>query len=677
MSKGVSASALLIALIVCLFPSVIFGEATIAGAQSPAVQALIAEVAGGVDAPPDLSFPASTLPSSMQGNEAVQQLVNQYRNDPQMRGYFDAVETPGASPKLEMGKQKEEDKEKKYSPAMTVNDPPQKLPIFGQEIFKRAYPFAPPSNVPVSTDYVIGPDDSIVLMLSGRINERYNLVVSRDGSIYIPRLGVVQVAGLKFRELQALIRKKMEAIVGVEASITMGALRSISVFVLGAATRPGAYTVSSFDTLLNALIYAGGPEIAYPALRGSMRNIQLKRQDKTITTFDIYELMLEGDKTRDVRLQAGDIIFIPPPGALVSVVGEVRFPAIYELKKERDLKAVLALAGGLNPSAFGGQVQVQRYHENKERLVLDTSWEEIKKTDAPFLLQDGDEVIVFPITRRDSNSIHLFGNVFRPGRYAFFKEMRVSDLIKNIESLKPETHMDYALVVRQGVVNLPRSFVPFDLGKALSQRNSQHDILLFPGDEIYIFNIWSFKEKAEVTVKGEVRKPGSYKFGRGARIKDLLLMAGNITLNASIETGELLRVDKDKKFTSVYFNVQKALSADPKHNLPVENQDSIIIHSIWSLVEKKKVYIEGEVLNPGEYQYTENMTVSDLIFRAGNLRPSAYLYDAEITSFLTNEKMESYAISKVINLEKALANDSVHNINLIPKDRLIIRRIPG
>jgi len=682
MHRLVSISVILIATIafIAFLPVTMFGQTTIIGEQTLDGKSMSPLQMGGIEMPKGNAPPVS-LPPGIESNEAVQQLINEYKNIPQVQDYIDSsIDNPN-TPNTEVSEQdKDKDKDKgkgNYLYSFTSNETDKKLPIFGQQIFRHAYTFAPPSNIPVSADYLIGPDDNIVVMLSGRINERHTLVVNRDGSIYIPRLGALQVGGLKFREMQTLIRKKMEAMFGVEASVTMGALRSISVFILGAAARPGVYTVSSFDTLLNALIYAGGPEIVYPTLRGSFRNIQLKRQDKVITTFDVYELILQGDKTKDLRLQAGDVIFIPPPGPLVSVVGEVRSPAIYELKKEQDLKAVLKLAGGLKPSAFGGQVQVQRYYENKERIVLDTSWEVLQNEKAPFLLQNGDTVIVFPITKKDSNAIFLLGNVLRPGRYAFFEGIRISDVINSIENLKPETHMDYALVMRYISINLPRVLVPFDLGKALSNQNSTHDILLYPGDEIYIFNIWSFQEKPKVFVAGEVRKPGSYVVGREARIKDVLLLAGNLTTNASSNIGELLRVDQEKKFSTLYFNVGKALAEDPEHNLLVEDQDHLIIHSIWSIVEKKKVYIEGDINKPGEYQYTENMTVSDLIFRAGNLLPSAYLYDAEITSFLTNEKLESYTTRKLVNLEKALTGDPLHNIPLTPKDRLLIKRIPG
>ncbi|MEA1970808.1 MAG: SLBB domain-containing protein, partial [Thermodesulfobacteriota bacterium] len=450
------------------------------------------------------------------------------------------------------------------------------LPVFGHRLFSAGpASFTPPSNMPVTADYIVGPDDNIIVQLWGRINEQYDLTVQRDGSIQFPQIGTIQVAGLTYKQLQDLIKREVESITGVNVSVSMGKLRSITVFVVGAVKKPGAYTVSAFDTLLNALIYAGGPEIIppqkpyesrYPSgessyvpmrdkeipsvkefatrlkkekelrekrqrydkldadqiereikvleriekrqenidqlkqilaekksaeesektgsmkvqeleeeirkiegsktperqlfsrnlyvfidrekekeilmsvLLGSMRNIQLKRRGKTVTTFDLYDLILKGDNSRDVRLEPGDIIFVPKPGAAVAICGDVKVPAVYELKQDRKLTTVLDLAGGINPSAYSEQIQIQRYLENRERIILDMSIDQLKKQKRPFLLQNGDVVRIFPVVKEDANAVYLFGNVMRPGKYEYSPEMRITDVIKVAEDLKPETY---------------------------------------------------------------------------------------------------------------------------------------------------------------------------------------------------------------------------------------------
>ncbi|MCK5509544.1 MAG: polysaccharide export protein, partial [Desulfobacterales bacterium] len=229
---------------------------------------------------------------------------------------------------------------------------PGDLLIFGQQLFSAGpASFTPPSNMPVSTDYIIGPDDNIVVQLWGRINEQYTLTVQRDGSIQLPQIGTIQVAGLTYKQLQKLIKREAESITGVNVNVTMGKLRSITIFVVGSVKKPGAYTVSAFDTILNTLIYARGPDVL-----GSMRNIQLRRRNKIVTTFDLYDLILKGDNSKDMRLEPGDIIFVPKAETVVAIDGDVKVPAVYELKKEKSLLNALELAGGIKPSAYSEQI---------------------------------------------------------------------------------------------------------------------------------------------------------------------------------------------------------------------------------------------------------------------------------------------------------------------------------
>ncbi len=548
---------------------------------------------------------------------------------------------------------------------------PGDLPIFGQQLFSAGpASFTPPSNMPVSTDYIIGPDDNIVVQLWGRVNEQYALTVQRDGSIQLPQIGAIQVAGLTYKRLQDLIKREAESITGVNVNVTMGKLRSITIFVVGSVKKSGAYTVSAFDTILNALIYARGPDTL-----GSMRNIQLRRRNKIITTFDLYDLILKGDNSKDMRLEPGDIIFVPKAETVVAIGGDVKVPAFYELKKEKSLLNALKLAGGIKSSAYSEQIQIQRYLENRERIVLDMSLDGLKKEKRPFTLQDGDVVRIFPVIKEDTNAVYLFGNVTRQGKYEYSSDMRILDIIK-AEDLNPETHFPYALIKRYNPPEMLPELVPFNLGEALLRHNMEENIRLQPGDEVHIFNKWTFEDKPYVSVAGEVRRPELYPCDEGMRVKDAVLVAGDLTRDAYLKKGEVIRVNEKKEFSTIYFNVAKAMADDPEENLLLQDQDMIVIHSIWEKVNKKRVHIDGNVKNPGEYQYTEQMTVKDLVFKAGNILESAYIDEAEITSLITEDRKISRVERKTINLGKALEGDPVHNVMLRPHDRLHVKRIP-
>jgi polysaccharide export outer membrane protein len=547
------------------------------------------------------------------------------------------------------------------------------LPVFGQQLFSAGpTSFTPPSNMPVSTDYIIGPDDNIVVQLWGRINEQYTLTVQRDGSIQLPQIGTIQVAGLTYKQLQDRIKSKAEAITGVNVNVTMGKLRSITIFVVGSVKKPGAYTVSAFDTILNALIYARGPDIL-----GSMRNIQLKRHNKIVTTFDLYDLILKGDNSGDVRLEPGDIIFVPKAETVVAIGGDVRVPAKYELKKNKILLNALKLAGNVKPSAYSEQIQIQRYLENKERIVLDMSLDELKKQKRPFTLQDGDVVKIFSVVKEDTNAVYLFGNTMRPGKYEYSSGMRISDIVKT-DDLKPSTYFSYALIKRYNPPEMSAELVPFNLGEALLKHNMEENVCLQPADEIHIFSKWTFEDKPAVSVTGEVRNSGRYRCEKDMRVKDAIFRAGGLTLDASMGPVNIFRTNPETREVSMLMvNLEKAVAEQENDNIILQNKDRLVVHSIREYNPEKKVFIYGEVKNPGKYPLTENMTIKDLVFAAGNLKESAYIYSAELTRYDTSEGNFFKTEPEKINLQSELKGNPDDNILLRQFDSLFIPAIPN
>ncbi len=315
---------------------------------------------------------------------------------------------------------------------------------FGYDLFKGApTTFAPATDIPVPADYIIGPGDTIILQFFGKENARYSLVVTREGMVQIPKIGPVSAAGQRFSELQKkwqnYINKKM---IGVRASITMGRLRSIRVFILGEAERPGSYTVSALSTMTNALFVSGGIKHI-----GSLRQIQLKRGGQLITELDLYDLLLKGDTSGDVRLQPGDVIFVPPVGRTVGIAGAVRRPAIYELRNEKSVNELINIAGGLLPTALKESAQLERINSGGDRVVIDVNLTDINGL--TMVLSDGDVLQVRSVLDRVEKVVKLAGHVERPGSYQWRKGMRLTDLVDSVDDLKPRPDLNYVLIKRE------------------------------------------------------------------------------------------------------------------------------------------------------------------------------------------------------------------------------------
>jgi len=543
---------------------------------------------------------------------------------------------------------------------------------FGYDFFREAAVrvITDRKDIPIPMKYVVGPGDEVKVVLWGRINASYNLQVDRDGKINIPSIGPLAVAGMTFEQMSAYLIQQAEQITGTNVDISMGALRTIPIFVLGDVRRPGAYTIGAFATITDALLLAGGPtEI------GTMRKIQLKRKDRVIQTFDLYDLLLKGDKSKDVTLHAGDIIFVPVIGPYVGVAGNVKRPALYELRNDFSLEHLFELAGGIIPTAYTQQIQVERTLKNEKQIVIDIDDKRLAHV-RHFILQDADLVKVFSIVDKNVNVVYLNGNVKRGGKYALTEGMRLKDILKDDKELLPETYFDYALIKRLRPPGMETVLVPFNLGDLLLRGVPEANLLLQPQDQIYVFNKAFFKDRPFYTVAGEVRNGGRFDLAENTRVKDAILAAGDLTKNAFLKKGEIIRVDERKQFHTIYFDLGRAMADDPKENLLIHDQDRIVVHSIWEEVYRRTVSVEGEVTNPGDYQLTERMTVKDLVFKAGNVLESAYLDSAEISSLTTEGGQSAKLVQTNISLARALAGDPEHNLVLQPYDRLFVKRIP-
>lgn len=406
------------------------------------------------------------------------------------------------------------------------------LKQFGYELFRAApSTFAPVESLPVGPDYVLGPNDEIRISLWGRLNAEHSLFIDREGKVKLPFAGVVTLAGLTFPEAKEFLHRELARYYNpneVKMNVSMGALRSIRVFVVGKAVRPGSYTLSSLSTLINALFASGGPGKA-----GSMRDIQVKRGGHTITSFDLYDFLIKGDKTKDVKLEPEDVIFISTAGPLVALAGDIKTPAIYELKGETTLRQLLEMSGGLNETAFSGRLQVERISENSRSVVFETSLDKLKPED--FKIEPGDIIRFFPIVS-DRKIVRIAGAVFRDGEYGIGSGMTVKELVEMAGGLTFNAYYEDAELTRiipaQGGPETKK--MHFNLQKALSG-DKEHNINLEPNDFILVRPIPEWEMYRTVELRGEVRFPGIYTVMKGERLSSVIKRAGGFTDKAYVK----------------------------------------------------------------------------------------------------------------------------------------------
>src|SRR5580658_8510729 len=474
---------------------------------------------------------------------------------------------------------------------------------FGSEVFDNGTrdPQLIPMDLPVGPDYVVGPGDGLSIDLWGSVSQRFFRTVDREGRISLPEAGPVLVSGRNLadvqQDLQRILRTEYR---DVSAEVSLARLRTIRIYEVGDIANPGAYDISSLSTPLNALFAAGGP-----TPKGSLRIVKHYRGNQLVQVVDLYDLLLHGVKSDMGRLDNGDTVLVPPIGPQVTVEGMVRRPAIYELKDEKNLAAVLELSGGLLPTAALRHIEVQRLvaHDKQTMLSLDIpeigdSAEVTKKLEA-FQIQDGDRIRIFPIASYNQDAIYLDGHVIRPGRYSYRENMRVTDVIASYKDLLPEPATNYAEIIRLNAPDFHPTVESFDLADTLA--NPAQAPLLHPMDTVRIFSRFDFENPPVVSVWGDVRAPGTYRTSGQIRLRDAIHLAGGLSPDAQKEDAQVFRNLPDGKFKIFSVNLSEALSGDPTENILLQPRDRLLIHRNPDAVEPATVYIQGEVARPGRY----------------------------------------------------------------------------
>lgn len=540
------------------------------------------------------------------------------------------------------------------------------LKPFGYDLFAGSpSTFAPATDVPVPSEYVVGPGDTIEVQLVGSTKGRYSLVVGRDGRINFPELGPIAVSGRRFEDVREMLEARVrDQMIGTQASVTIGELRSIRVFVLGDAEVPGSYTVSGLSTITNALFVSGGiKEI------GSLRNIELKRGGATVSRLDLYDLLLKGDSRGDARLLPGDVIFIPPVGATAGLSGEIRRPAIYELKEETTAADLLRLGGGLTPKADARLATFERISDNRQRTTIDVNLAEASGLASR--LRPGDIVRVPEIRPVLEDSVVLSGHVFRPGEFQYRPGMRIADLVSSLDELRPNTDYNYILIRRELPPDRRITVFSADLQRALENPTSAANFELAARDRIYVFDLESGRDRVvepllrelrmqsqfdeptrEVSVAGKIKVPGKYPHEPGMRVLDLIRAGGNLDEAAYGAKAELTRyavVDGEaRKAELIEIDLQRALAGDPAANLALEPFDYLVIKGLplWSATEE--VEVRGEVKFPGRYPIHRGETLRSVMERAGGLTEYAFAEGAVFTRTELKER-ESKQLETLAN----------------------------
>ena len=538
------------------------------------------------------------------------------------------------------------------------------LPLFGQSLFvSPPSTFSPLERIQVPSDYVIGPGDELQIRIWGQVQADLRVTVDRAGQIYIPQVGQITVAGIHYADLEPTLKQEVSKVFkNFTLTANVGRLRTIQVIVVGQARFPGTYTISSLSTLINAIMASGGP-----AAQGSLRDIKVRRDDKSITDFDFYDLLVRGDKSKDVRLESGDVIYYPPVGPLVAISGSVNSPAIYEMKEQSTLAELVETAGGFSTVADTGKITIDRTVEHQARQTLEFPFDAQSRSTP---VKDGDIVRVLSIVPRFESTVTLRGNVANPGRYPWKPGMRVRDLIPDAQSLLTRRYwQNRATIVTGRATEYPIAAImpaPSSTGTILQQVPNQPSTQVNSTTSVYpnspmaeatgLSNtqtnaaplqpqmqqnpaasntptpvgstLAESQQQAEVSTENmgprEVRTVAD----------DVRRYAPEINWDYAI----IQRVDPlDLSSKLLWMSPRKAiLEHDEASNLELKPGDIITIFSqrdisVPQAERSQYVIIEGEVSRPGVYKLEINETLHSVLQRAGGLTDNAYIYGTQLT----------------------------------------------
>ncbi|HBC3886671.1 TPA: SLBB domain-containing protein [Vibrio parahaemolyticus] len=561
----------------------------------------------------------------------------------------------------------------------------EELKRFGLDLFAGSpSTFAPISDVPVPANYTVGAGDEIIVQLFGKENETHRLRVNRAGTINFPSLGPVNVAGMHFSDVRdSLTQRVKEQMIGVRSDISLGELRTMQVFVMGDAYKPGAYTVSALTTISQAIYYSGGFGES-----GALRDIQLKRDGKIIRKLDMYDLLLKGDASNDVRLLPDDVVLIGSVNDTVSIEGEINRPAIYEVKAGETYQQLIQMAGGFTANAYVEQLEIKRYasHGAREALTLDFN----KTQDRQSKVKNGDSIKILKKSEELTRYVQIEGDVRHPGYVEWRNGVRVADLFKSVDSAFNSTaDVNYAVVVRE--INPQRDIEVFQLSlaNAILSPGSQDNLQLQSRDRILVFNRFNNEDLDTLATQEAVSKAKTLEQAQEQaeleQQKEQEVMSSSVAVSHS-ENGMLnnQNATEQAKPAKIIFR-GKEITEEGFEKLKQNTRRTLLAPVLLQLQQQSRLGLApqiaevfGEVKHPGRYPITPRMTVSTLIEAAGGLTYNAFTINAELARTAINSADErAYIDVERIDLRKAIQGSVSDDAIIVGRDRLNILEKPN
>ncbi|CAH1535284.1 Capsule polysaccharide export protein [Vibrio owensii] len=558
------------------------------------------------------------------------------------------------------------------------------LKRFGLELFAGSpTTFAPISDVPVPADYTVGAGDEIVIQLFGKENTTHRLRVNRAGIINFPSLGPIQVAGMSFSEVRnSLSQRVKEQMIGVRSDISLGEMRTMQVFVMGDAYKPGAYSVSALTTISQAIYYSGGFGDS-----GALRNVQLKRNGQLIRKLDMYDLLLKGDARNDVRLLPGDVVFIGAVGNTISIDGEVNRPAIYETKPGETYKQAIQMAGGFTANAYSEQIEVKRYAAKgaRDALTLDFN----KSSDQQTKVKDGDAVNVLKKSEELTRYVQIEGDVRHAGYVEWKSGLRIASLFQSVDTAFNSTaDVNYAVVVRE--INSQRDIevLQVNLANAILSPNSKDNITLSSRDRVLVFNRFNNEDLDTLADQETVTKAKTLEQAQlqaeQEQLKEQEVMSSSVAVSSAdgMSTGQ--NSAKQLEQQKIMFR-GKEITKDDFEALKQNTRQTLLAPVLLQLQQQSRLGLApqiaevfGEVKHPGRYPITPRMSVSSLVEAAGGLTYNAFTINAELARTVINSADERASVDiERIDLRKAIQGSAVDDVVIVGRDRLNILEKPN
>jgi protein involved in polysaccharide export with SLBB domain len=560
---------------------------------------------------------------TLYGQDPIREkILNQGTINPEDTTLLKSMGEKSANPPMQVTKR--EVQKSSYKTYQKIDDSPERLQVFGSSFFNTpSLSFEPNLRIATPTNYVLGPDDELILSVSGYQEANIRVQVQPEGIINIPQAGVVLVSGLTIEDATVRIRNKMAQTAypnlrngATKLNVSLGKIRSIHVTLIGAA-KPGNYTVSSLTTVFNSLYQSGGPDDI-----NTYRSIELIRNNKVYRKIDLYQFLTKGDQSGNVLLKENDVINFPVYKKRVTILGEVKRPGIFEMLENETLDKLLFLAGGFTEKSYKASVKIKQVTDTERRI------KDLSKAEFSFYkLNNGDEIQVDAILDKVENSVSIKGAVYRPGQFEFTSGLTLKQLIEKADGLQEGVFTDRAILTRIND-DKTKENISFRVQNVMS---GTENVLLQKRDEVEIAYKSDFNSAYSVQIEGEIRKPGSYPFKANLSLKDLLFSAGSFTDAASsyhIEIGRRIIKDNIKLVDTIAevieINTDKDL-AQKSDDFILKPFDVVTVRKNPGYTEQKQVTINGEVAYPGKYTIrSKQERVSDLLKRSGGLTSIAY-----------------------------------------------------